>query len=93
MSADQLKMLTDKIQELVKRHDLLKKENDRLRAELLPAKEREMGLLEQIASLEQRVMVLKAGAGNLSETDKKELDRKIHVYLKEIDKCITMLGE
>lgn len=93
MSAEQLKRLSDKVQELLKRHDLLKKENDRLRAELLPAKEREIGFMEQIAALEQRVMVLRAGTANLSETDKKELDKKLHTYLKEIDRCISMLGE
>ena len=93
MSADQIKRLTEKLHELVKRYDLLKKENERLRAELMPAKQREVGFMDQIASLEQKVMVLKAGTGSLSEADKKELDKKIHVYLKEIDRCISMLSE
>lgn len=93
MSAEQFKRVADKLQELVKKHEQLKKENERLRAELLPAKEREVGFLEQIASLEQKVMVLKAGTGKLDDADRKELDKRIHTYLKEIDKCITMLSE
>lgn len=91
--SDQLRRITDKLQDLLKRHDLLRKENERLRAELLPAKEREMAFIEQIASLEQKILVMKAGTSNLSDTDKKELDKKIHGYLKEIDRCISMLSE
>ena len=53
MSSEQLKRITAKLQELVKKYDNLKKENERLRGELLPAKEREVGLLEQIGNLEQ----------------------------------------
>jgi len=93
MSSEQLKRITDKLQELVKKFDNLKKENERLRGELIPAKEREVGLLEQIDNLEQRIMILKAGTGKLDETEKKELDKKLHTYLKEIDKCISMLSE
>ena len=91
--SDQLKRISDKLQELVNRHELLRKENERLRSELLPAKEREMNFLEQLANLEQKVMVLKAGTGKLDEAEKKELDKKLHTYLKEIDRCISMLSE
>lgn len=93
MSSEQFKRVTEKLQELVKKYDQLKKENERLRGELIPAKEREMGFLEQISSLEQKIMILKAGTGKMEETDRKELDKRIHTYLKEIDKCISMLSE
>jgi hypothetical protein len=93
MNPDQLKNISDKCQELVKRYEQLKKENERLKAELIPAKEREMSFMEQIANLEQKVIVLKAGTGQLDEAEKKELDKKLHSYLKEIDRCITMLSE
>jgi hypothetical protein len=93
MSSEQLKRITVKLQELVRKYDNLKKENERLRGELLPSKEREVGLLEQIGNLEQKIMVLKAGAGKLDDADKKELDKRLHTYLKEIDRCISMLSE
>jgi len=38
-------------------------------------------------------MVLKTGMAKLDDTDKKELDKRLHSYLKEIDKCISMLSE
>lgn len=93
MSSEQLKRITVKLQELVRKYDNLKKENERLRGELLPSKEREVGLLEQIGNLEQKIMVLKAGAGKLDDADKKELDKRLHTYLKEIDRCISILSE
>ena len=93
MSSEQLKRITGKLQDLLRRYDHLKKENERLRGELMPAKQREVGLLEQINNLEQKIMVLKAGNGKLDEADRKELDKRLHTYLKEIDKCISMLSE
>ena len=93
MSSEHLTRISEKLQELVKRYDNLRKENERLKAELVPAKQREMSFLEQIANLEQKIMVLKVGANKLDDADKKELDKKLHVYLKEIDKCISMLSE
>jgi hypothetical protein len=93
MNPDQLKSISDKCQELVKRYEQLKKENERLKAELIPAKQREMSFMEQIATLEQKLIVLKAGTGQLDEAGKKELDKKLHNYLKEIDRCISMLSE
>lgn len=93
MGSDQLKRITEKLQELVKKHENLKKENERLKAEIIPAKQREIGFMEQIAILEQKMMVLKVGANKLEEKDKKELDKKLHTYLREIDRCISMLSE
>lgn len=94
MSAEeQLKSISAKLNELLKKHEFLQKENERLKAELIPAKEREMRFLEQIESLEQKVMILRAGTGKMNDAEKKELDKKLHGYLKEIDRCISMLSE
>jgi hypothetical protein len=38
-------------------------------------------------------LILKAGTGEMNEADKKDLDKKLQGYLKEIDRCITMLSE
>lgn len=89
----QLRRIEVKLQDLVKKQDQLIRENEKLRAELLPAKQREMALLEQVAALEQKVLVLKSGTGKMEDADKKELDKKLHGYLKEIDRCISMLSE
>ena len=92
-SGEQVQRITVKVQELLKKYEGLLKENERLRNELVPAKQREAGFLEMIESLQQQVMILKAGTGKLDEADKRELDKKLHIYLKEIDRCISMLSE
>jgi len=92
-AGQQLKRINDKLQDLLKKYELLQKENDKLRNELLPAKQREIGFMEQISILEQKIMVMKTNVGKMDETDRKELDKKLHGYLKEIDRCISMLSE
>ena len=94
MSAEeQFNRVQAKLVEILKQYEVLQKENQRLRSELVPAKERELKFMEQISELEQRILVLKAGSGSMNDTEKKELDKKLHGYLKEIDRCIAMLSE
>jgi len=92
-AADQIARIQVKLQELVKRYEQLQKENLKLRGELVPVKQRESEQRERIAALEQQVLVLKTSTGQLEEADRKALDKKLQGYLKEIDKCIAMLGE
>jgi len=89
----QIKRISDKLHDLARKYEQLQKENERLKSELTPAKQREIAFMEQIEALEQKILVLKTSGGKMDEADKKELDRKLHGYLKEIDKCITMLSE
>jgi hypothetical protein len=90
---EQIKRISEKLQLLLKKYETLQLENERLMAELMPAKKREISLMNQITALEEKVMVLKVSTGTMDEVDKRELDKKLHVYLKEIDKCIVMLSE
>jgi hypothetical protein len=43
--------------------------------------------------LKQQVGVLKLNAGEMSEVDKKEFEKRITIYVKEIDRCIAMLSK
>jgi hypothetical protein len=43
--------------------------------------------------LRQQVSILKLNAGGMNDRDKKEIEKKINSYLKEIDRCIALLGE
>lgn len=92
-ASQQLKRIGGKLQELLKKHEQLQKENEKLRNELTPAKQREVAFMEQISALEQKIMILKSHNGKMENGDKKELDKKLHSYLKEIDRCISMLSE
>ena len=89
----QLKRIQDKLQQLVKKHAVLQKENARLSHELDLSREQSSSHQRNIDTLKQQVNVLRLHTGEMSETDKKEFEKRINVYLKEIDRCIAMLGE
>ena len=89
----QLKRIQTKLQQLLKQHIVLQKENSWLKGELDSAK-KEVSSQQEIAdSLKQQVVVLKYSNGEMSETDKKEFEKKINTYVKEIDRCIVMLSQ
>jgi len=92
-TATQLKRIQDKLQQLLKQHVALQKENNQLKEDLTQTKELALTQRQHIDNLKQQMDVLKLHAGDMSEADKKELEKRINGYLKEIDRCIAMLGE
>lgn len=88
----QIKSIQDKLQQLLKQQTLLERENQRLQKELdktvLLNNEKDQSL----RTIRQQVDALKLGAGNLTETEKMALGKRIDGYLKEIDKCLTLLN-
>ena len=87
-----LKRIQDKLQQFLKQHAALQKEHVQLKEELKKSKEEAKGQQQQIGILKQKVDILKLNAGEMSEADKKEFEKKINTYLKEIDRCIALLG-
>lgn len=88
-----LKRIQDKIQLLARRSQSMQQETDRLRKALSSTAEKLKHAEEQIQALRTQVDVLKLNAGELVMADKKEIEKKINAYLKEIDRCIALLGE
>ena len=88
-----LKRIQDKLQQLLKQHAALQKENSKLKEELEAAKQKSVLHQKSTDELKQQVSILKVSAGDMSEADKKEFEKRINGYLKEIDRCITMLGQ
>jgi regulator of replication initiation timing len=88
-----LKRIQDKLQQLLKQHAVLMKENSKLREELESARQRALVQQKNADELKQQVSILKVSAGEMNEADKKEFEKRINGYLKEIDRCIALLGE
>ncbi|MGB5029885.1 MAG: hypothetical protein WBO38_15395 [Chitinophagaceae bacterium] len=88
-----LKRIQDKLQQLLKLYAALQKENSRLIQELASAQQKIEAYQKNTDELKQQVSVLKLSTGEMSEADKKEFEKRINGYLKEIDRCITLLGE
>lgn len=94
MSLDnQFNNINEKLQQLLKQQNRLKKENERLRAELEECKVKEAEYGQKIEELNQQIHIVKLAAGELSDKDKKDFERKINQYIREIDKCIAFLGQ
>lgn len=94
MSLDQqFNSINDKLQQLLKNMARLQKENERLQTELLEAKSRETAAQYDINQLKQQAAILKYAAGEMNEKDKKEFEKKISQYIREIDKCIAFLSQ
>jgi uncharacterized protein (DUF3084 family) len=88
-----IKRVYHKLQQLLKQYMLLQKENEKLKEEVKELRENKEQQLEQIDQLQMKVGVLKAAASQMDEADKKVFERKISQYIKDIDKCITMLSD
>jgi chromosome segregation ATPase len=89
----QFNTINDKLQQLLKQYNRLQKENERLKKELHQAKNTETFTQQKMEELQQQISILKVASGELNEKDKKEFEKKINQYLREIDKCISFLSE
>lgn len=88
-----LKRIQDKLQQLLKQHAAVQKENNKLKEALESAKQKIMAQQKSLDDLKQQVSVLKLNAGEMNEADKKEFEKHINGYVKEIDRCIALLGQ
>ncbi|HKC37565.1 MAG TPA: hypothetical protein VKB95_15925 [Chitinophagaceae bacterium] len=89
----QLKRIQDKLQQVLKDHAALQKENLRLKEELDKNRTQSFAHQQNIDDLKQQVEVLKITSGDWEEGDKKEFEKRINSYIKEIDRCIALLSE
>ena len=88
-----IKTIQIKLQQLLKEHNVLQKENQRLEKELNKSNEQFIQQQQLNDTLKQQVEVTKISSGNWNEKDKKEFEKRISSYVKEIDRCIVLLSE
>jgi hypothetical protein len=90
---ENIKRVNNKLQQLLKQYQLLQKESERKSKEIKELRESKENQFKQITELQQQVMILKSAAGEMKEAEKKEFEKHINQYIKEIDKCIGLLSE
>lgn len=91
-TAQHIKRINEKLQQLLKRFQQLQKDNERQSKRIAILEEEKARNAEQVTQLQQQVTILKAATGQLSDTDKKELEKTVSKYIREIDKCISLLS-
>jgi citrate synthase len=88
-----IRRVHNKLQQLLKQYLLLQKENEKLKEEIKQLLQHKEQQLEQIDQFQIQVSLLKAASSQMNDVDKKVFEKRINQYLKDIDKCITMLSE
>lgn len=88
----QLQNIHQKLQQVLKHYQQLRRENEQLKAELKENRQLLAEKNKQFAELQQKTDVLKLGARDWSDQDKKDIEKRIDGYLKEIEKCLTLLN-
>jgi len=88
-----VKRIQEKLQLLLRQRDLLLKENGRLKEELQQLQQTQNDQSLRLDQLQQQVEVLKVTKTAMSEGEKKALEKKLGQYIREIDRCITLLGQ
>lgn len=88
----QLKNIQEKLQYLLKSYHSVQKENVQLKKELEDTKVIVEEKSAKLNELQQKVDVLKVGINSWSEEDKIALGKRIDTYLKDIDKCLSLLN-
>jgi len=88
-----IKIVNEKLQQLLKKNTSLQKQNEMLNAEINVLKEKEKDYKTTIEAISQKANILQAASGNMSEQEQKEFEKRIDRYIKEIDKCIRILSD
>ena len=90
---EQLKRIQDKLQLLLKQHQQLQKENDKLKQDLGQLHNNHKTQSSQIDELRQQAEILKMSKTDMNESEKKAFEKRLNQYIKEIDRCIALLNE
>jgi len=88
-----VRRIQEKLQLLLRQRDLLLKENGKLKEELRQREKEQGDQLQKRDQLQQQVEILKGSQTAMSEEEKRALEKKLGQYIREIDRCITMLGQ
>jgi chromosome segregation ATPase len=89
----QVKRIQDKLRQLLRQRDLLLKENGKLKDELHKVRDGQAVDYKRLDQLQQQVEVLRVTKTAMSEGEKRELEKRLGQYIREIDRCIAFLGE
>lgn len=89
-----ISQVTGKLQTLIKKYQILEKENERLKAELAIKTNSETALQTKLKLQQQQLEIMQiATSGDGDEQSKTQLEKRLNNYIKEIDQCISLLTE
>lgn len=90
---EQLQRIREKLGELVKRQTQLQKQNKELSDALQQEQKQNAAYSEKLEDLKRQVEILKISTGTWNDQDKRAFEKRINQYIRDIDKCITLMSE
>jgi chromosome segregation ATPase len=90
---EQIDQIQSKIIQLARQYKVLESEHEKLKLEIERRNEAEAKLRERSQTMEKQLQLLKAASGIADGESRKEFEKQINHYIREIDRCITLLGE
>ncbi len=86
-----LHALRVKLQHLLKNYSGVQKLSHQLKAENIQLKEALDEKENEIIRLQEKIDAMSVGSFTQNAEDKKDLEKRINGYLKEIEKCLALL--
>jgi cell division septum initiation protein DivIVA len=90
---EQIQQVHQKLQLLLKQYHALQRENRQLKDAMGALETKAAQDAQLIETLKQQTEMLKVSGGVMDETAKKNFEKRINQYIKEIDRCIALLSE
>lgn len=89
----ELTRIQEKLQQVLKQLQLLKKERDKLQTENARLLEQQKNQEALQYALEQQLEVVRLKGQVADPAAKKDMEKRLNQYIREIDRCIALLSE
>ena len=89
----QIKRIQEKLQQLLRQRESLIKENSKLKEDIRQLQQAHNNHSDRVEQLQQQVEILRTTKGEMSDAEKKVLEKRLGQYIREIDRCIALLSE
>ena len=90
--SENIKQLNIKLQQLLKQYNSLVIQNEQQKKTIFTLKETTDQQKNTLDEMKQEQLILKASLDKMDETEKKQLEKKLNDYVRNIDKCISLLS-
>ena len=92
MDGSNILLIEEKVLQLIKQYKQIQKENLQLLKESRSTKAQLESVTTEKNRLLQQVDAMKINGSTMEESSKKDLEKRINIYLKEIDHCLALLN-
>ena len=88
----QIIQMQQRLKLLISNYMVLKRENVQLKKEIAKKQTLLTEREQLLQTLQQQLDILKLSKDSFSEEEKSELNKRIETYIKDIDRCLSLLN-